>query len=122
MGWTYNLATAKRFGGGANLRDVWTFPIERNNRRHPAQKPLGMLDRIVRLITRPNDLICDPFAGSGTTLLAARNAGRHYIGCDISADYCAIARERLALPFTLPLFADAPAPSVAAAVQESFTW
>lgn len=99
-GWTYNLQEAKTMNGGINLRDVWRFPIERENRVHPAQKPIRLLERCVTLFTEPGAIIVDPFAGSGTTLVAARNLGRRYLGCDTSPDYVAIARNRLAQPYT----------------------
>lgn len=103
--WTYNRLVAKTMNGGHNLRDVWRFGQTRGDRYHPTQKPLVLMERIVKLFTNPGDIILDPFIGSGTTAVAARNLSRHFIGCDISADYVRIARDRLALPFTLPMFA-----------------
>lgn len=105
--WTYNSAAAKAMNNGVNLRDIWRFPIPKAEQRvHPAQKPIDLMERLIRLFTNPDDLVVDPFCGSGTTLVAARNTGRRYIGCDISADYAAMAGKRLALPFTAPLFAE----------------
>lgn len=49
-------------------------------------------------------VVCDPFMGSGTTALVARRLGRHYVGCDVNAEYVALANERLAVPYTLPMF------------------
>jgi site-specific DNA-methyltransferase (adenine-specific) len=116
--WTYNLDEAKAINAGQNLRDVWTLGQTREDRHHPAQKPLDLIERIVRLFTNPGDLILDPFLGSGTTAIAARNLKRHYIGCDISPLYVQLANHRLhgtgidrlnakpAAPVTdLPLFA-----------------
>lgn len=71
---------------------------------HPTQKPVSLSDFFIRLHSQPGDLILDPFAGSGTTLVAAQQLGRHYIGCDLSAEYVEMARKRLALPFTTPMF------------------
>ncbi len=99
-GWTYNLKDAKSMNGGINLRDVWSFPIERDNRVHPAQKPLALIERCITLFSNPSAVILDPFMGSGTTAVAARNLGRRFIGCDLSADYVAIANRRLAQPYT----------------------
>jgi DNA modification methylase len=101
--WVYNLAAAKSMNTGINLRDVWYFKIERDDRVHPAQKPIELLERIVELFTPPDAVICDPFAGSGTTLDAARRLGRHYIGCDLNSDYVALARKRLDAPYTMPM-------------------
>ncbi len=53
--------------------------------------------------TRPG-IVCDPFMGSGTTALVARRLGRHYVGCDVNPEYVALANERLAEPYTLPMF------------------
>ncbi len=108
-GWTYNLSVVKAMNGGINLRDVWYYSIERNNRLHPSQKPLALMTRIVQLITRPGDLVIDPFCGSGTTALAARACGRRWICGDLDTGYVQIARDRLAQPYTLPLFAESPA-------------
>lgn len=77
-------------------------PTEKIN--HPDPKPLQAVTKLLQYYTSPGDLICDPFAGSGTTLVAARNLGRRYIGSDLSAEYCDVARVRLAEPYTLPMF------------------
>ncbi len=103
--WTYNLKAAKSMNGGQNLRDVWTFGRTRDQRYHPTQKPLILMRRIVELLTNEGDVVLDPFMGSGTTLVAARNTGRRYIGCDINPDYVAVARRRLSQPFTPDMFA-----------------
>lgn len=65
-------------------------------RYHPTQKPLGVMMWILQRYSKPNDLIFDPFCGSGTTCVAAKRLGRRYIGIDISEEYCQIARDRLA--------------------------
>lgn len=105
--WTYNAKYAKSVNNGNNFRNLWTFYAPRGEERlHPTQKPLALMDRIVRLFTRPDDLVCDTFAGSGTTLVAAKNAGRSYIGCDLEVKYCDIARKRLQDVHELPLFAN----------------
>jgi site-specific DNA-methyltransferase (adenine-specific) len=90
--------------------DVWYIPPEQNS-DHPAPFPLEVPRRLIASTTA--QIILDPFIGSGTTALAARNNGRHYMGCDLSADYVQIARERLALPYTPDMFdtlAQPPAP------------
>ena len=63
---------------------------------HPTEKPLPLMIWCVESYSQPNDLILDPFCGSGTTCVAARKLGRRYIGIDISSEYCEIARKRLA--------------------------
>lgn len=72
--------------------DVWEFAQERNN-PHPAPYPLELILRCIESTTAK--IILDPFMGSGTTLLAAKLLGRHYIGIDISPEYCDLARKRL---------------------------
>jgi site-specific DNA-methyltransferase (adenine-specific) len=62
---------------------------------HPNEKPLSVLSKLVRLGTIEGELIVDPFLGSGTTLVAAKNLGRKAIGIDIEERYCEIAANRL---------------------------
>lgn len=70
---------------------------------HPTQKPVKLMQALIALTTRPDQLVLDPFAGSGSTAVAARNLGRHFIAYEINAEYAAICRKRLEndlLPFT----------------------
>lgn len=62
---------------------------------HPTQKPIDLLRLLVRGYSNPNDLIIDPFAGSGTTLVAAKELGRRYIGSEIDARYVKLIKSRL---------------------------
>ena len=62
---------------------------------HPTQKPLKLMELLVELVTVPGQTVLDPFMGSGTTCLAARNLGRHYIGIDIDPKNVEIAAKRL---------------------------
>jgi len=63
---------------------------------HPAQKPLEIVEDILSWCSDNNETILDPFLGSGTTAVAAKRLGRRYIGIEIEAEYCEIARKRLA--------------------------
>jgi tRNA G10 N-methylase Trm11 len=54
---------------------------------HEFQKPMSLIERLVRLYTKPSDIVFDPFFGSGSTLKASDNLGRHAIGCEISQEY-----------------------------------
>jgi hypothetical protein len=63
---------------------------------HPTVKPLTLMEYLVKLITPLGGLVLDPFLGSGTTALACKRLGRHYIGIEISREYCDIAERRLA--------------------------
>ena len=65
---------------------------------YPTQKPLALLDRIIKASSNESDIILDPFTGSGTTLQAAKNLDRQWIGIDQSQDAVAITRQRLATP------------------------
>lgn len=62
---------------------------------HPCQMPLALLERVVRVSSNPGDLVLDPFAGSGTTLAAAKKLGRDYLGVELSPDYAERVRDRL---------------------------
>ncbi len=62
---------------------------------HPTEKPLALMKWCIGNYSQPNDLILDPFCGSGTTCVAAKMLGRRYIGIDISEEYCEIARMRI---------------------------
>jgi site-specific DNA-methyltransferase (adenine-specific) len=62
---------------------------------HPTQKPVKLMDRLLAIHSKPGDLVLDPFAGSGSTLVACQNSGRRYIGVEMDAAYCELARKRL---------------------------
>lgn len=67
---------------------------------HPAMFPLPLADRLIRTFSPVDGLVVDPTCGSGTTLEAARDAGRRSWGCDIVPRYAALARQRLAVPLS----------------------
>lgn len=79
-------------GGGKS--GVWTFPVQQGH-GHPTVKPLPMVADWVRLFTNPGDTILDPFAGSGTTLRAAKDEGRKAIGVELDERYCDLIAKRL---------------------------
>ncbi|CAM3702947.1 DNA methyltransferase [Agrobacterium radiobacter] len=70
------------------------------NRMHPTQKPLRPLEQIIRSLTRPGDLVLDPFCGSGSTLVAARRCGRDFLGVELEKHHhmTASLRVHAALP------------------------
>jgi DNA modification methylase len=78
---------------------VWQFTYEkrdlRDKQRHPATFPIALARRCIELFSHRGELVLDPFMGSGTTLIAARDCGRNAIGFDIHPDYVALALERL---------------------------
>ena len=82
------------------MRSVWSIPAPRNEEKlfgkHPTQKPLALLERIVLSSTKENDVILDPFCGSGTTGQACQKAGnRCFIGIEINKEYFALSKKRL---------------------------
>lgn len=82
-----------------HLARIYTFPMDANfsreTRVHPTQKPLALMAALVRDFTDPGDLVCDPFAGSGTTGVACRRMGRRFIGWERDPKYHAIATRRI---------------------------
>jgi adenine-specific DNA-methyltransferase len=88
--------------------DVWDFaPVKGYTGKHPCEKPILMLRHIVRTSSRPGAIVLDCFAGSGSTLHAARLEGRQYIGCDAEIRWVSQARHRLDFLLQKPLFAEA---------------
>lgn len=75
---------------------VWEIPPESARKvGHPAPFPVELAARVVRLYSYVGDVVLDPFNGSGSTCVAAMQNGRHYVGYDISEEYCQLARTRL---------------------------
>jgi len=70
----------------------WTYT---GNRLHPTQKPVGILSPLIEAFSGPGDVILDPFCGSGSTLVAARELGRSYIGMELDAVHHSTASQRL---------------------------
>lgn len=92
LAWT-NVTGAVRF-----FRNRWFGLVrdaERGEHYHPTQKPLALMRWIVQSWSKEGDVILDPFAGSGTTLVAAKQTGRRAIGIEIDEGYCRVAAERL---------------------------
>jgi site-specific DNA-methyltransferase (adenine-specific) len=81
------------------MRSVWSITTPKNsekeNGKHPTQKPLDLLKRIVLASTNENDIVFDPFMGSGTTGVACVKLGRKFIGIEIDEKYFEIACKRI---------------------------
>jgi DNA modification methylase len=76
--------------------DLWRVPLTNSPAiGHAAPFPLSLAVAVVEAYSRPGELICDPFSGSGTTALAALTRGRRFTGCELKADYCAKSIERV---------------------------
>ena len=63
--------------------------------QHPTEKPVKLMEHFIQLHTKENDLILDPFMGSGTTAIACINTNRNFIGIELSQEYCNIANQRI---------------------------
>jgi len=83
-----------KWNGGGKAA-LWRYMVERNEKLHPTQKPLFLLKDLIRLFSNENQMLLDPFLGSGTTCVAAKNLNRKSIGIEINPDYCEIAVKRL---------------------------
>ncbi len=85
---------------GTPLQDTWTDidvinMMAKERLGYPTQKPLALLDRIIKASSNPNDIVLDAFCGCGTALVAAENLGRQWIGIDISPTACRVMAKRL---------------------------
>lgn len=84
---------------GKQTRSLWIIPLtpksEKIHGKHPTQKPLELLRRIITASTKNGDLVLDPFSGSGTTGVAAKLLGRKYIGIEKEAEYLKTSLERI---------------------------
>jgi len=76
-------------------RAIWEFPSVRANDNHEAMFPIELPVRCIKLLTEKNDIVLDPFIGSGTTALASAQLGRHYIGVDKEQKYVNLTNSRL---------------------------
>lgn len=94
----FNYKLMKEINGGTQMRDVWTLPAiakwEKSCGKHPTQKPLPLLARIILASAKENDWILDPFAGSSTTGIAASILGRRFLGLEKETEFLEIAKAR----------------------------
>jgi modification methylase len=120
-GYTFNYEALKAGNEDVQMRSDWTIPLctgdERlktgNGRKlHPTQKPEALLARVILASSRPDDLVLDPFCGTGTTGAVAKRLRRRFIGIEREPSYAAAARERIAA--IAPLAAPALAPFMTA--------
>ncbi|MGB9763427.1 MAG: DNA-methyltransferase [Minisyncoccia bacterium] len=82
---------------GVVEKSIIKIPREHYTMEHPTQKPVRLMERLINLTSDVGDLIYDPFAGSGSTLVAAKNLSRKFIGSEILEEYCKIADKRINL-------------------------
>ena len=110
----FNYRDMKAANGGKQMRDLWAIterpapggeqviwglptpgPSEKRHGRHPTQKPIALLERVVAASTAAGDLVLDPFCGSGTTGVAAVRAGCRFVGFELEPAYLDLASRRL---------------------------
>ncbi|MDB5696323.1 MAG: modification methylase [Sphingomonas bacterium] len=106
--YTFNYRSMKTLNDELQMRSDWEFPICGGPERlkaggvkvHPTQKPEALLYRVLLACTKPGDVVLDPFFGTGTTGAVAKRLGRHWVGIEREAEYCAAAAARIeaALP------------------------
>jgi len=115
--YTFNYEALKAGNEDIQVRSDWTLPLCTGEERlkngdgkklHPTQKPEALLARVILASSRPDDLVLDPFCGTGTTGAVAKCLGRRFIGIEREADYAAAARRRIAAVHPLPAPSLAP--------------
>jgi hypothetical protein len=97
---TFNYKLMKETNRGKQMKSVWIDirppeSWEKKFGKHPTQKPVALLERILLASSNEGDLVLDPFSGSGTTLLAAFRLRRHALGCELSAEFLTLSLRRL---------------------------
>jgi hypothetical protein len=96
---TFNYKLMKETNRGKQMKSVWEIrppeAWEKKFGKHPTQKPVALLERILLASTNEGDLVLDPFAGGGATLVSALRLRRNAIGCDLTLDYLQIAVRRI---------------------------
>ncbi len=116
-GYTFNYEALKAGNDGVQMRSDWSFPLCTGEERlkgrdgkklHPTQKPEGLLARVILSASRPDDLVLDPFSGTGTTGAVAKRLGRRFIGVERDAGYAKAAEARIAAVEPLPEASLAP--------------
>lgn len=96
---TFNYELMKVINEGKQMTDVWRLPAiapweKLNGRKHPTQKPLSLLTRIILASTKPGAWVLDPFAGASTTGIAANLVGRRFLGIEREEEFALLSRER----------------------------
>lgn len=95
----FNYGLMKELNGGKQMKDVWSGPLtspkEKKEGKHPTQKPLYLLERIIMAASNEGDVVLDPFCGSSTTGVAAIGLHRKYIGIDNNQEYIELSLRRL---------------------------
>src|SRR6202790_4421685 len=115
--YTFNYEALKAGNEDVQMRSDWTLPLCTGEERlknpdgkklHPTQKPESLLARVILSSSRPDDLVLDPFCGTGTTGAVAKRLGRRFVGVERAPDYAAAAEQRIAAIEPLPAASLAP--------------
>jgi len=97
---TFNYKLMRQINGGRQMKAVWRIGAPRASEKtfgkHPTQKPVALIERCILASTNRGDLVLDPFAGSGTTGIAAIKLGRRFLGVDLDLPSVELAAKRLA--------------------------
>lgn len=83
-----------KFTDSRKLSNVWFFKKPTSSKDHPTMKPVGLCAKGVLAMSEPNDIVFDPFLGSGSTMIACEQTGRKCYGCEIDPKYCDVIRKR----------------------------
>ena len=89
----YNLA--KEINGGKQMRNMWQINAQRHKTKHPTEKPEVLLERIISIGSKEDDIVLDPFMGSGTTGVISKKLGRKFIGIEMDKTYFDEAKIRI---------------------------
>lgn len=96
---TFNYDLMREENGGKQMKSVWTFTSPKNSEKtfgkHPTQKPIDLLNRIIKASTNEGDMVLDPFLGSGTTAVSCVLNNRKYIGIEKEKEYFELAKKRI---------------------------
>ena len=94
----FNYELMKKLNDDKQMKDVWSFPAiapwEKACGKHPTQKPLSLLTRLILMASNENSVICDPFSGSSTTGIAANLLGRKFVGIEKEREFIEISINR----------------------------
>ena len=94
----FNNKLMKELNEGKQMTDVWRLPAigkwEKSCGKHPTQKPLSVLARLIQASTEPGAWVLDPFSGSATTGIAANLLGRRYLGLEIEEEFLSMSKNR----------------------------
>jgi site-specific DNA-methyltransferase (adenine-specific) len=95
----FNYDKMRRINKGKQMKSVWTMPAPNSNEKkfgkHPTQKPIQLLERIILASTKEGDLVLDPFSGSSTTGVACVMLKRKFVGCELEAEFIELSSKRL---------------------------